>query len=29
MHFSNFALKMLYEGEDLISGSSLFHSHRQ
>ena len=29
MHFNNFVLKMLNEGEELISGSSLFHSDRQ
>ena len=29
MHFSNFVLKMLNEGEDILSGSSLFHSDRQ
>ena len=29
MFFSNFVLKMLNEGEDLVSGSSLFHSDRQ
>ena len=29
MHFNNCVLKMLNEGEDLISASSLFHSDGQ